>query len=476
MNSLVGELKSIVGSAYVSDDPFVRWTYSMDSNIFDNINPTPPAIVVRPKTIEEISRILRLANKTKTPVYPRGGGTDAGGCRGEKVTSSILIDLTRMNDIVEIDGASQTVTVQAGATWGKLNKEVEKRGWRLGYKGPYGGYGSTVGGAISVMSNGYGSPRYGVVVEDMTNLTIVLPNGDVLETGSAVNPSAKKFYRFCVGPDLAGIFVGSGGSFGVIAEVTLRMYPKAVDSAFGAYGFRDYESCQRCYYRWLKSREAEHLSWFARDGLEVNAPELVEEGYVSLLTFVVEDQTSELVDARKRLLDRIANEEKGETLDPKKYAKEDWEYRFELLPRWAAKIGQWQWNCHMIPAGDTLKDLRDVLTLLDEHEKDCKKLNVTHSTVSIAHKNAGHVSTSLYYDQSNPEAVELVRKLSKKYAERAMVNNGACNYWLGKIWYPYTIMRNPVYRELLIRIKKAVDPNNIMNPGGLTLPPDLGEE
>ncbi|UCF59302.1 MAG: FAD-binding oxidoreductase [Candidatus Bathyarchaeota archaeon] len=474
--TLLIKLREIVGSKYVSDDLFVRWSYSMDSNIFDIINPTPPLIVVRPSTSEEISRILRLANETRTPVYARGGGTDGGGSRGEKISSSILIDMTRMNKVLEVDEISQTVTVQAGTTWGKLNKEVEEKGWKLGFKGPYSGYGSTVGGSVAVQSNGYGSPRYGVVAEDMTNLKVVLPNGEILETGSAVNPKAKKFYRYCIGPDLAGIFVGSGGCFGVIAEVTLRLYPRAIDSAFGAYGFRDYESCQKCYYRWLKTREAEHIAWFAKDGLDVNTPELAEEGYISLLTFVVEDQTHELVEARAKLLNEIAREEGGESLDAEKYAKDDWNYKFELLPRWAAKIGQWQWNCHMIPAGDTLKDLKTIMAFLNQHKEELKKHNITHSTVSIAHKNAGHVSTSLYYDQSSPEAVDLVKELSDKYAEITTTKSGGCNYWLGKFWYPYTIMRSPIYRKLLIKIKKAIDPNNIMNPGGLTLPCTLGEE
>jgi FAD/FMN-containing dehydrogenase len=469
-------LREIVGSKYVSDDEYVRWSYSMDSNIFDVLDPTPPLVVVRPGNIEEISKILQLANGTKTPIYVRGGGTDGGGSRGTKVTDSILVDITRLNNVVEIDEVSQTVTVEAGATWGKLNKEVEEKSWRLGFKGPYSGYGSTVGGSVAVQSNGYGSPRYGVVAEDLTNLKVVLPDGEILATGSAVNPSAKKFYRYCIGPDVTGIFVGSGGCFGLIAEVTLRLYPKAVGTAFGAYGFRDYNSTQGCYYQWLKTREADHVAWFAEDGLEVNSPELREEGYVSMLTFAVEDQTRELVNARAKLLNQIAKEHGGESLDADKYARGDWDYKFELLPRWAAKIGQWQWNCHMIPAGDALMDLKAVLSLLKEHEAELRKHNVTHSTVSIAHKNAGHVSTSMYYDQSDSETVKVVKRLCDKYAELSVGKNGGCNYWLGKIWYPYTIMRNPVYRNLLLSVKKAVDPNNIMNPGGLTLPSDFDKE
>jgi glycolate dehydrogenase FAD-linked subunit len=473
---LFSELEEIVGSKFVSDDKFIRWSYSMDSNIFDALDPTPPAVVVRPGDTNEVSEILQLANKLKNPVYVRGGGTDGGGSRGTRVKESILIDITRLNSVVGIDENSQTVTALAGTTWGRLNKEVEEKRWRLGYKGPYSGYGSTVGGSVAVQSNGYGSPRYGVVAEDLTNLEVVLPNGEILETGSAVNPSARKFYRYCIGPDLTGIFIGSGGCFGVITEVTLRLYPRAAGTAFGAYGFRNDDSTQKCYYEWLKTREADHVAWFAEDGLRVNSPELSEQGYASMLTFAVEDQTQELVDARAKLLRQIAEDQGGENLDSNKYAKGDWDFKFELLPRWAAKIGQWQWNCHMIPAGDALMDLKSVLSLLKKHEAELEKNGITHSTVSIAHKNAGHVSTSMYYDQSNPDAVKLVKSLCDKYAELSVGKNGGCNYWLGKIWYPYTIMRNPIYRKFLLNLKKAVDPNNILNPGGLTLPTDLDKE
>jgi len=466
-HQLLEEFRRIVGSKYASDDPYVCLSYSTDSNIFDLTDPASPAMVVRPGGTGEISRILRLANRTRTPVYVRGGGTDAGGSRGEEMCNAILIDMTRMNDVIEIDESSLTVTAQAGTTWGKLNAEVEKTGWRLGFKGPYSGYASTIGGSVASQSNGYGSTMYGVVAEEVTNLTIVLPNGDVLETGSAVNPDAKRFYRFCIGPDLTGIFIGSGGCFAVITEVTLRIYPKATSAGYGAYAFKDYESSHRCYYRWLKHRVAEDVAWYARDGLEVMVPELAKKGFEAMNTFVVEDVTRELIEARKKLLDTIAQEEGGEPQDPK-YAKDGWDYRFELLPRWPAKIGQWQWNCHMVAAGDALADLKGILAFLDSFEEQCRIMKIYHSTISIAHKNAGHVSTSIYYDQSNPEVVSLVRKMMKGMAKKA-IESGGCNYWLGKMWYPYTIMRNPVYRELLLKIKKALDPNDIMNPGGLAL-------
>lgn len=466
--NLVEELAKIVGSSYVSDDLWVRWSYSMDSGLYDNIEPTPPAIVVRPKSIEEVQEIIHLANRTKTPVYVRGGGTGDTGHRGSKIRSSILIDMTRMNDIVEIDEESLTVTVQAGITWGKLNAELEKKGWRLGVKGPYSGYAATVGGGVAFQSVAMGSTRYGLIPEEITNLTVVLPNGDLLKTGTAVNPNAKRYYRYCIGPDLAGIFIGSLGTLGVITEVTIRMYPKATHSAFGAYAFKDYESCSACYYEWIKNRLAEDLWWYAEDGLNVMVPELAEKGYISMLAYVVEDVSNELVNARKNLLDQIAKEKRGEPQDPK-YASEGWKYKFETLPKWVGKIGVWQWCCHLNTAGGAVRDLKKVLSYINSRKEECKSKKVYSSTISVAEKNAGHVSTSIYYDESNPESVKLTKEMIEEIV-RIATECGGCNYKPVKMWYPYTIMKNPVYRDSLIRIKKSLDPNNIMNPGALTLP------
>ena len=470
MRNVVESLIHSVGSKFVSDDLCDRWAYSSDSLIYDSTEPTLPAVVVRPSGTKEIQEILRVANETRIPVYVRGGGTQCSGARGEKISSSILIDMTRMNKIVEVDEESITVTAEAGMTWGKLNAELEKRGWRLGFKGPYSGYGSTVGGSVAYQSNGLGSTRFGVVGEEVTNLKVILPNSEILQTGTAVNPNSKNYYRYCIGPDLAGIFIGSLGTLGVITEVTLRMYPEAPYDAFGSYAFRNYESSHKCYYDWLRNTVAEDVAWYAEDGLEVMVPELAEKGYNSMLTYVVEDVSSDLVGARKKLLDKIAKESGGEEQDPA-YAREGWKCKFELLPRWVAKIGIWQWTCHLASAGGSLRDLKSVLGFIKSYRDRAKTYNVYSATISIGHKTCGHVSTSVYYDQSNPESIKLAKEMAEGIA-RTAAESGGCNYKPGKLWYPYTIMRNPVYREVLIKLKKSLDPNNIMNPGALTLPLD----
>ncbi|MEM0488330.1 MAG: FAD-binding oxidoreductase [Candidatus Bathyarchaeia archaeon] len=473
IQNLVQELAKIVGSDFVTDDYWVRRSYSMDSSMFELLDAKSPAIVVRPGSIEELQEIVRLANKTKTPIYVRGGGTACAGTRGTRMHESILIDTTRMDKIVEIDEESLTVTAEAGVTWGRLNAELEKRGWRLGVKGPYSGYAACVGGSVAYNAVAYASTRYGLIAEEVISLKVVLPNGDILVTGTATNPNAKRYYRYANGPDLTGLFIGSLGTLGIIAEVTLRMYPKADYSAYGAYTFKDYESAHACYYNWLKHWVAEDVAWYFEDGVSVMTPELYEQGYVSLLTYVVEDVTDDLVNARKKLLDSIALKYGGIPQSPE-YARQGWIYRYELLPRWAGKIGMWQWTCHLQSAGGTLRALKTILGYIKSRKEEMEKKNVYTATVSVAERNCGHISTSVYYDQGNPESVELAVGMAREIARIGMESGGA-TYKPGELWYPHTILKNPVYREALIRIKKALDPNNIMNPGALSLP-DKWEE
>ncbi|MCR8455794.1 MAG: FAD-dependent oxidoreductase [Crenarchaeota archaeon] len=170
IQNLVQELAKIVGSDFVTDDYWVRRSYSMDSSMFELLDAKSPAIVVRPGSIEELQEIVRLANKTKTPIYVRGGGTACAGTRGTRMHESILIDTTRMDKIVEIDEESLTVTAEAGVTWGRLNAELEKKGWRLGVKGPYSGYAACVGGSVAYNAVAYASTRYGLIAEEVISL------------------------------------------------------------------------------------------------------------------------------------------------------------------------------------------------------------------------------------------------------------------------------------------------------------------
>ncbi len=215
-------LVEIVGADRVTSKDFDLIPYSRD------LSPAKqkfPRFVVMPTNKEEIQEILKAANQHEFPVYVRGGGTshwDAYLCQ----EPGVLLDLSLMNKIIEINKRDLTATVQPNCTWSKLDRELQKHG--LTYLcSEAGGPAMTIGGSVMKAGGGpHSTAKFGLHGnQDIITLEIVLPNGDIVETGSAAWPSAGKFKRQCLGPDLAGLFIGSEGILGVCTELTLRIRP-----------------------------------------------------------------------------------------------------------------------------------------------------------------------------------------------------------------------------------------------------------
>jgi FAD/FMN-containing dehydrogenase len=212
-------LSEIVGQEYVTDEPFILMTYTRD---FGTQPPRWPAFVVKPGSADEIAAVLRLANELKIPVTPRGGGSaQEGGCQSE---GGIVLETLRLDQTLNIDGDAGTVTVEGGVTFVKLMAELEERGWKIGIA-PSGAMAGTVGAHVSRPGVGWGNVKYQTQGDQVVGVKVVLPTGDIVQTGSAASPTATSFCRYALGPDLTGFFVGSEGTCGVIVEATLQLYP-----------------------------------------------------------------------------------------------------------------------------------------------------------------------------------------------------------------------------------------------------------
>ncbi len=215
-------LSSIVGPERVTDKDFDIIPYSRDLSPARQKFPTH---VVMPETKEEIQEILRIANEHDIPVYIRGGGTSHWDAYLPQ-EPGILLDMARMNQILDIDERNLTVTVQPSCTFSKLDRELRKQG--LTYLcSEAGGPAMTVGGSVMKAGSGpHSTAKFGYHGDsDVITLQMVLPNGDIVETGSAAWPGAGKIKRQCLGPDLAGMFIGAEGVLGVCTELTLRIRP-----------------------------------------------------------------------------------------------------------------------------------------------------------------------------------------------------------------------------------------------------------
>lgn len=219
------ELKRIVTENYVSMDEYVRYSYSKTVDLFLK---GMPDYVIRPGTPEEVSEILQLADRNSIPVYPRGGG--AGEMGGAKPIGDvgIVMDMTRMRKILDIDLENHTVTAECSITWAELNNELFKKGFYTGSMGPGSGMTAAIGGSLSHNSvGGGGGAKYGSCCKNCIGLEVVLVNGDIIETGSKCNKYVEKpFSKYGYGPDFTGLFLGDNGVLGVKTKATLRIFPK----------------------------------------------------------------------------------------------------------------------------------------------------------------------------------------------------------------------------------------------------------
>jgi len=224
MTAVYEKLRKIVGPDLVTNDEYIRYTYSKTA---DAVYQHMPDYVVRPKTPEEVAEILRMANQEKVPVVPRGGG--AGLMAGAVPhRGGIVLDMTEMRKIIEINIEDQVVTVECGITWAELNKELYKKGFYTGCLGPGSGMSAVVGGGLSHNSvGGGGGAKYGSCCKHVVGLEVVLPQGDIINTGSLCSKYVEHpFSRYGFGADYSGLFLGDNGIHGVKTKAILRIYTK----------------------------------------------------------------------------------------------------------------------------------------------------------------------------------------------------------------------------------------------------------
>lgn len=216
---IIEDLKSIVEPDYVISDPDGVKQYLLDETS-KNICPEPcyDVVVVKPRSTEEVSKIMRYAYSKEIPVVPRGGGTGlAGGA--VPIKPSIILSLERINEKIEVDRENLTMTCDAGVTLGEILEYLEKNVEDLWFPLHPGDEGATIGGLAACNAGGARAVKYGVMRNYVAGLTVVLPTGEVLRLGG-------KMVKNVAGYDLMHLIIGSEGTLGIITEVTFRLKPK----------------------------------------------------------------------------------------------------------------------------------------------------------------------------------------------------------------------------------------------------------
>lgn len=212
---LIEQLASFVGKENIITEQSLMSDYSHDETSASQYG-SYPEIVVFPQTTEHISSILKLANEQLIPVTPRGGGTGLSG-GAIPVRGGILLSLERMNRIIEIDSANMTVTVEAGVITNDINVAVADEGlYFAGY--PMSLQSCFIGGNVAENAGGGKAIKYGVTGRYVLGLEVVLPDGEIINIGG-------KRVKDVAGYDLKSLFIGSEGTLGIISKVILKLLP-----------------------------------------------------------------------------------------------------------------------------------------------------------------------------------------------------------------------------------------------------------
>ena len=239
IDSLVATLYDIVGEEFVLSDETDRRFFSTD---LASEGPLV-ACIVQPSTTAEIAAVVACCTAAGRALVQRGGGFSYTGGYLATEPNTVVLDLRRLNRIVEINEQDLYVTVECGVTWRQLYEVLKARGLRTPYFGPMSGYWATVGGALSQGSFFLGSTQHGTAAESVLSLEVVLADGTVVHTGSgsgARHPSP--FFRW-YGPDLSGAFLSDTGAMGVKAQMSLRLIPWPDNQRFATFALHDLSTC-----------------------------------------------------------------------------------------------------------------------------------------------------------------------------------------------------------------------------------------
>ena len=210
--STAEELRSIVGKEWFLDTPEDLATYSYDGFLPEFL---PDGVIV-PGSTQEISGIMKVVNREKIPVIPRGAGTNICGGSVAK-EGGIILAFHRMNQILEIDAENMCAVVQPGVVNAVLQKKAA--GYHLLYPpDPASMFVSTMGGNVALNAGGPRGVKYGVTRDYLLGLEVVLPSGEIIRTGG-------KALKSVTGYDLTRLLCGSEGTLGIITEITVKLVP-----------------------------------------------------------------------------------------------------------------------------------------------------------------------------------------------------------------------------------------------------------
>ncbi|MEM1398740.1 MAG: FAD-linked oxidase C-terminal domain-containing protein [Pseudomonadota bacterium] len=454
IQAAIEELRGLLGER-LSTGPSVLEIHGRDEAYAP---PRLPDAVAFPESTEEVSAVVKVCAAHKCPIVPFGLGTSLEG-HVIPIHGGVSVDTSRMNEVLEIYGFDLDAVVQPGVTRSQLNKELRATGLMFTVDP---GADATLGGMAATRASGTNTVRYGTMRENVLGLEVVLPNGDIIETGSRARKSS-------TGYDLTHLFVGSEGTLGIITRLTVRLFgqPEAISAATCAFDTIEaaVDTVITAIQTGLPMARIELLDEVQVRGLNTyNADfDMAEKPHLFLEFHGTKASVAEQVDLFRSIGDEfgIADFQWAQKTDDRNRL---WKARHSAY--YAAKA--LKPGCFGIST-----DCAVPISALADCITRAKALIAESGLIApiVGHVGDGNFHLLILMEPGNAEELERAKVLAASISSLALEFGGTVSgeHGIGTGKLDYMAAEHGAAYSLMAVIKHAVDPENIMNPGKLVV-------
>ena len=448
--SIETELKSIFKERF-STSQSTRTNYSRGEDTYD---PVLSKAVIFPETNEEVSTILKLCNERKVPVVPFGTGTSLeGNVVGNE--EGITISLEKMNRILSVNVEDFDCRVQANVTREQLNEHLREDGVFFPIDP---GANAAIGGMAATSASGTMAVKYGTMKTVISGLTVVLPNGDIVNTGGRTKKTS-------AGYNLTNLFIGSEGTLGVITEIQLRLSPIPESIMSAVCHFPSLEDAVRTAQETIQyGIPIARIEMLNKDQMDIsiNYSNLKDVNVEPTLFF--EFHGSEVTNKECiKIVEELSNNNKGSKFKWAADLEERnklWQARWDVYYSVKALV-----NNGRVYSTDVCVPISKITECVNFAEKEVSKVGLR--APMVGHLGDGNFHVLFPYDPNDKDAYKKIRDFSNKLIDKTLELKGTITgeHGVGLHKKSYLLKEHPDNIPLMKTIKRSIDPNNIMNPG-----------
>lgn len=441
-----------------------RWTTSASDCLNHGrdesaYRPCPPWGVAYPQSTDEVARIVRLCGEYRVPVIPYGAGSSIEG-HLLAVAGGVSVDMSGMSEVIAVRPDDLCATVQAGVTREALNAALAGTGFFFSVDP---GANASIGGMVATSASGTNTVRYGTMRDNTVALTVVTAEGKVVRTAGRARKSSA---GYC----LTQLFAGSEGTLGIITEVTVKLHPIPEAVAAAVVSFPDTVRAVDCVIQAIQMgtplARAEMLDALTVRALNAHSGMALQEAPTLFLEFCGSDAA---VAAQAELVAGIVADHGGSDFI--------WAHRPEERSRlWKPRHNALYAALQLRPGArslttDACVPLSRLAACLDETVRDIQSSGLLAPV--FGHVGDGNFHCLVLVDPNDPGEVRRAEQFSERLIERAIRHDGTCTgeHGVGLHKKPYLFLEHGEDGvDLMRRIKRALDPHDIMNPGKVVDP------